>query len=237
MLRGFIIFDDRGELPVPQLPQVVVLVAATGGPGTQPAEEDVTAGLHEVLTGDHPFTLVGVLRCAGIVGKGRDLGLFGLKEQDVRVPLRLEQQDPRPGTDAAHPDNLVRDVGKGEVIEQASSIRLHGGTVGGEQATDPLEEHVDIEAEQLVDRDDQRRITDDPPPPVNHRGELPDRLQAVASVRLRERGLRGLEAGFLLPQLASGQCGLVLGQGFFDVQVGVPDGKDRLSGQAVHRRA
>ena len=97
----------------------------------------------------------------------------------------------------AHSDHLVRDVGEGEVLEEAPSIGLEGVLIDAEQVADMLEKRIDVEPGQLVDRDDQRRVADDPPPPVDDGGQLPDRLQAVASVRLRERGLRSLQPALL----------------------------------------
>ena len=73
------LLDLRGQFPVPELPQVVVLLRTAGGLCAKPAEENVTGGLHETLTGDHALALVGVFGFARVTGQGRRLGLFGLQ--------------------------------------------------------------------------------------------------------------------------------------------------------------
>jgi hypothetical protein len=91
----------------------------------------------------------------------------------------------------------VRNVGKREVVEQTSPVRLEGVAIRSEQCMDPLEQHIGIEAGQLIKRDDQWWIADDPLPPVDNVGQLSNRLQAVAGVRLREHGFGCLEVRFL----------------------------------------
>jgi len=54
--------DVDGVLPVPQLADVVVMSGAVrAGFGALPAQEDVAAGLHQPLAGDHPLAHVRVL--------------------------------------------------------------------------------------------------------------------------------------------------------------------------------
>jgi hypothetical protein len=72
--------------------------------------------------------------------------------------------------------------------------------------------------------------------PVNYGGQLPDRLQAIAGVCLRERVFGRLER-FPLLRLACAERGLVVGNSLLDFEVLIPDGEDRLSGEGSHCRA
>ncbi|MDV7088303.1 hypothetical protein R4369_29475 [Rhodococcus opacus] len=187
--------------------------------------------------GDDPFSLVGVLRFAGVGGQDGFVGLFGLQEQHLGVDSCFEQQNPRSGADTAHSDHLVCHVGEGEVIEQVPSVDLEGAAVGGDQIVQSVEQQIGVESGELVDRDDQRWIADDPPRAVDNGGQLPDRLETVAGVRLREHVIGSLELGASLLRFMGGERGFVLGEGVVDVEVRVPDVEDRPGGEGSHRCA
>ena len=61
-----------------------------------------------------------------VAGQGGRLGLLGLQEQDLVLDAALEQEDPGPGADAAHPDHLVGDVGQAEVVQQVPPVGWEG---------------------------------------------------------------------------------------------------------------
>ena len=98
------LLEREGELPVPELADVVVAINPIGTGGALPAEEDVTAGLHEVLAGHHAVALV--------VVHARGLSLLGLQEQRLEAVSGTHEQHPGAGPDAADPDDLGRDVGE-----------------------------------------------------------------------------------------------------------------------------
>lgn len=78
---------------------------------------------------------------------------------------------------------------------QAPPVGLQAGALAREQATDLAHQHVGVESGQLVHRDDQRRIADDPPPPVCHGGQFADRLQSIPAAGLCVQGFGGFEVG------------------------------------------
>ena len=73
------------DLPVPELAYIKVALAAVETYGAQPAQRDVTGGLHEALAFHHPLALVGDLALAAEGGEHRVLGLFDLEEYRVGV--------------------------------------------------------------------------------------------------------------------------------------------------------
>src|SRR5215813_7112224 len=72
--RGDHLLDRRGELPVFQLADVVVVVNPVGAYHVGPAEEDVAFGLHQVLPGDHALAVAGVVAAPAVGGQGRGDG-------------------------------------------------------------------------------------------------------------------------------------------------------------------
>src|SRR5215469_16039521 len=78
--RGDHLLDRRGELPVLQLADVVVVVLSVGADHVGPAEEDVAFGLHQVLPGDHALAVAGVLAAPAVGRQGRGHSFLGLQE-------------------------------------------------------------------------------------------------------------------------------------------------------------
>ena len=76
---------------------------AVGALHTLPAQEDVARRLHQVLPGDDPLAVIGVLALAHELLEDRGFGLFGLQEQRVVAVATLEQEDPGPGPHTADP--------------------------------------------------------------------------------------------------------------------------------------
>ena len=68
-------------------------------------------------------------------------------------------------------------------------------TIVRNQVPEPPEHLVGFELGQLVDRDDQRRIAENAPLPVDDGGQLPERLEAVAGARLGHAASVDLKAG------------------------------------------
>ena len=142
-------------------------------------------GLHQVLPGDDALALVGVLAAPAVVRQDRGLGLLGLQEQRFGPVAGVHQQDPGAGADAADPDDLAGHLDQRELLEQVPPVGLQGAPVLAQHAAQLLVDRVGLHVgEELLDRDDQRRVADDPPLPVDHGGELAQRLHAVAGVGL-----------------------------------------------------
>src|SRR4051794_15946917 len=87
-------------LPVPQLPYVEVTSATVDPLDPLPAEEDVTGGLHEPLTGDHALALRSVGAGAGEGRQHRLVGLLRLHEQRILVVPAEQEHDPAAGAHA-----------------------------------------------------------------------------------------------------------------------------------------
>ena len=184
-----------------------------------------------MLPGDDTLALVGVPAAPGVVRQDRDLGFLGLQEQRFDPVAGVHQQDPGAGADAADPDDLAGHLDQGELLEQVPPVGLQGAPVLAQHGADLLVDRVGLHiAEELLDRDDRRRVADDPPLPVDHGGELAQRLHAVGGVGLGQRLLQHLEPFGL-------DLGPELGNGRLDVQVRVPHVQERLPGEPLHRGA
>src|ERR1700722_5224436 len=72
-----------------------------------PAEVDVAGGLHHPLSLHHPLTVLPVPALAHVRLKNRCCRLLDLQEQRVLRVAPLEQDDERPGADAADTDHLA----------------------------------------------------------------------------------------------------------------------------------
>jgi hypothetical protein len=117
-----------------------------------------------------------------------------------------------------------------EVLQQMPAVGLQGTPVLAQhrpyRLIDLIDPHV---GEDLLDRLDQRRVPDDPAPPVDHRGELAQCLHAVPGVRLGQQLLGELVSLGL--HLRSELADRVL-----DVQVRVPHVDEMLLRERAHRR-
>ena len=114
--------DQRGALPVPELTDVEVALDAVDTLGVVPAQEDVAAGLHEVLAVHHPFAMGPAVAAPDELLEHRGLGLLGLEEQRIGVVAAEHQHDPRPSPDTADTDHLAGHVGQAEVLEQVAAV-------------------------------------------------------------------------------------------------------------------
>ena len=110
-------------------------------------------GLHQVLPGDDPLALVGVLAAPAVLGQDRRLGLLGLQEQRFDPVGGVHQQDPGAGADAADPDDLAGHLHQGELLEQVPPVGLQGAPVLAQHGADQFVDHVGLHVgEDLFDR-------------------------------------------------------------------------------------
>ena len=132
--------------------------------GVVPAQEDVAAGLHEVLAVHDPFAMGSAVAAPDELLEHRGLGLLGLQEQRIGVVAAEHQHDPRPGADAADADDLAGHVGQAEVLEQVAAVARQRPAVAADHAPHEVEDLVSLHPlEQLLDRLDERRVADDAP--------------------------------------------------------------------------
>jgi hypothetical protein len=142
----------------------------------------------------HPLAVLPVPALAHAWLQDRSDRLFDLQEEGIMRVAPLKQNDERLAADAANADHLVGHVDDLEAIEQAALVLAQGRPVGLELLADHPVEVVGGGAGQggqVARRDHDRRLADDPVPPVDQLAELGQRLQAVAGVRLLAP-LRGL---------------------------------------------
>ena len=194
-----------------------------------PAQEDVAGRLHEPLAVHHPLALVVVPAGPGEPGEHRFLGLLDLEEQRVGLVTAQHQDDPAAGAHAAHADHLAGHVGELVLLEQHPAVRLQRPPV---LAEDVLQFLLDVDrpgqlAEQVPDRDDDRRVGHDPRPPVLHPGQLAEFLHAVPGAGLGQALVQVLALTLL-------QQAVPPGPEFVDVDLGVPDLEVAHPGQLPH---
>jgi hypothetical protein len=129
------------------------------------------------------------------------------------------------------PDDLAREVGQLELLEQYPPVELERLAVPAEELMQRLEHLLALLPRcELLDRHDQRRLVNDPDMAVDRFRELGERCQAVLGAGLREVLLGLLD--HLLFELRREFLDHP-----FDVQVGVPDLEVLHSRELRHRGA
>ena len=132
-MPGGIMSSIGRHLPVPKLPNVVVLIPVARRSRAEPAEEDV-ASMPASGADPRPRALPRwrIPICLRSRREPRS-SLFGLQEEGFRLDSGFQQQNPCPGADAAHSDHLVPDVSDGEVIDQDPEVGLEGVAIGRQE--------------------------------------------------------------------------------------------------------
>ena len=157
-----------------------------------PAEHHVARGLHQPLALDHALAVVRELALAEERLEHRRLRLLHLQEQRVVVVAAEEEDDPRPRADAADADDLAGGVDEAEPLEQVAAVALQRPPVRADDAPRRPRTRSSPSASSR-DRDDQRRVADDPRLAVDDLGELRERREAVLRARLRDVALEALD--------------------------------------------
>ena len=147
-----------------------------------------------------------------------------------RVVDAEKEGDPGACADAAHADDLARQVDEPELLEQVAAVGLQRPPVGTNESAHFLLELVplDLGREELVDRDDQRRVADDARLALDEVGQLLERMHAVL-------GAGSLDAGFSLLQPLRVDAGAELRDCLLDRQVRVPKFEVPHLREAAHR--
>ena len=139
------------------------------------------------------------------------------------------QDDPALGPHAAHADHLAGHVGELELLDQHPPVGLQRPPVLAEEGAQFLLE-VDRAgqlAEQVAERDDDRRVGNDPRLPVLDPGQLVQLLHAVPGPGLGQPLVQLL--ALALPEQV-----VEPGPELVDVHLGVPDVQVALAGQLPH---
>ena len=125
------------HLPVPELAHVEVALAAVERVRVEPAEHDVTRRLEQALAFDDALAMVAVLAAAAVRLQHRGIGLLDLQEERVGVVLAEHEEDPAAGADAAHADDLARQVDHPVALEQVAPVGLEAVAVDAELLVEP----------------------------------------------------------------------------------------------------
>ena len=151
-----------------------------------------------MLPGDHALALVAVPATPGIVRQDRDLGFLGLQEQRLVAVPGVHQHDPGAGADAADPDDLAGHLDQGELLEQVPPVGLQAAPVLAQHGADLLVDRVGLHVgEDLLDRDDHRRVADDNNPSVR----FTDAARSRAGLRPPNVALAGEGPKLRLPRV------------------------------------
>ena len=186
--------DLGGAFPVLQLAGVEVALDVVDAGHPLPAEEDVAAGLHQVLTGHDPLAVIRVAALADVLLHHRGLRLLHLHEQGILPVQPEEERDPRAGADAAHPDHLARQVHEPILLQQYAPVGLQRLSIAAHEVVHRLRHLVRSRVrEELFDGHDERWVADDPWLAVDEVGELGEGLHAVARAGLGQPLLGALD--------------------------------------------
>ena len=102
-------------------------------------------GLHQALPRDHALAAVAVLALADEALQHRRLRLLDLQEQRVLVVDAEEQGDPGLGADAAHANDLARQIDEPELLKQVAAVGLERPLVGTDEREHFLLERVPLD--------------------------------------------------------------------------------------------
>src|SRR5262249_26306610 len=138
-----------------------------------PAEQDVARRLHQALALDDALAVLVELALAEERLEHRGLRLLELEEQRVALVATEHEYEPGARPDAAHPVDLARGVDVPEPLEQLPAVARQCAAVGAEDHPRRLLDLVALgRGREILDRDDQRRVGDDPRLAVDDRDEL-----------------------------------------------------------------
>src|SRR4051794_25454833 len=177
--------DVGRELPVPELPEVVITLHAVDPDHARPPEHDVARRLDQPLSFDDSLPVVGEPAAAGMWLQHGVLGLLHLQEERVGVVAAEEQRDPAPRADAADAHDLAGEVDQPIALEQTAAVGLGRASVDADLVLEPSAHLVQVAAtEQVGEGHDDRRIGLDPVRAVDAFRELVERLHVALGLRL-----------------------------------------------------
>src|SRR6266568_2928452 len=110
--------DIHGQLHISQLANIKV-----DGVRFRPPKEEITGGLHDVLSTDDPLTMARIGTGAEVTFENRSLGLLDLEEERVAALVSPEQGDITARAHASHTDDLLDNINKVIHIENLLPFR------------------------------------------------------------------------------------------------------------------
>src|SRR5580700_5185932 len=175
----------RAALPVLELAHVVIAGYAVHAPDALPAEEDVRRRLHQPLPRDHALAVVPIGAGRQETLEHRRLRLLDLEEQRIVIVAAEHQHNVATGPDAAHAHHLVRRVDVAVLLEGVM-LTPERAPVRAEQLLDERDRVLPFSTrlDQVLDRDDDRRIGDDAQLALDLVGPPGEHPGAVAGPRL-----------------------------------------------------
>ena len=145
------------------------------------------SGLRQPLPLDDALTLIGEGSLSEERLQHRVLRLLELEEERILVVPAQQQDDPRLRTHAADSDDLARDVRIAEALQQLPAVDLDRASVRLEDVLQRLgQSPATARREELLNRDDQRRVADDASLAVDDLGQLGERPEIVLHPLLGE---------------------------------------------------
>ncbi len=116
---------------------------------------------------------------------------FICRKQRVLSVVAEHQRNPGARADAPHPDDLAREVGQVELLEQHAPVVHERFAVGAQEFAQPVEHLIALAAlQEVVDRHDQRRFGDDPRLAIHDTRQFGERRHAVPRTRLGQSSSR-----------------------------------------------
>src|SRR4051812_14975835 len=185
--------DQGRPLAVPELTHVEVAAHAVRRGEPDPAEQDVAGRLRQPLALDD--VLAGVRE--GALAQERlehgRLRLLELQDERVGVVAAEQEDDPGAGPHAADAYHLARRVHVAIALQQPPPIGGERAPVGADDRADEVLHLLALDpGHDVLDRDDERRVADDPELAVDDLGQLRERSRAVLRPCLREVALEHL---------------------------------------------
>src|SRR5579862_2571165 len=211
--------DVRAGLAVPELTDIVVALFPTSinVRGACPAEHGVGGRLGEALSFNDTPSVVCELALPEKRLENRGLGLFKLQKEGVVVAFAEKQDDPHACADAAHTNDLTSGVHVTEALEEEPAVMRKRTTIGAKDGADRLSNLVGLGGgDKLLDRDDQRRVADDPRLAVDEFRQPAERAQVVFGAPLCDVTLD-------LPAVSSSHLATPARCELIDLEARVPD--------------
>src|SRR5579862_4706609 len=224
--------DVRARLAVPELSNVVVLLLATPFDvgSARPAEHRVDCRLGEPLAFDHPLAVVRELAPAEERLEHGRLRLLELEEERIVVSLAEQQQNPDPRPDASDADDLTSRMRVAEPLEEPPAIVEQRPPIQAVDGTDRRDEPIRVAgSDELLDRDDERRVADDSTLAVDEGGQAVQGAQVIFRARLRDVAFGPGHVPGL--HLSAPAC-----RDLLDLEACVPDVERAGSSEPPHRK-
>src|SRR5256886_6111471 len=122
--------DIHGQLHISQLANIKV-----DGVRFRPPKEEITGGLHDVLSTDDPLTMARIGTGAEVTFENRSLGLLDLEEERVAALVSPEQGNITARAHASHTDDVLDNINEVVFAQKEVPILLERSTISRQQCS------------------------------------------------------------------------------------------------------